>query len=96
MKKRKPRPRMPTVEGPDETGVSYEIKFLEDKYVGNDLHSMLLILLSLVSQRNKNRLNFTLNKTQDIFTLGKLCFSIIERQYKVDIEQLLLALAEYR
>lgn len=55
---------MPTVEGPDETGVSYEIKFLEDKYVGNDLHSMLLILLSIVS--------------------------------KVDIEQLLLALAEYR
>lgn len=44
---------MPTVEGPDETGVSYEIKFLEDKYVGNDLHSILLILLSIVSQRNK-------------------------------------------
>lgn len=41
MKKRKPRPRMPTVEGPDETGVLYEIKFLEDKYVGNDLHSIL-------------------------------------------------------
>lgn len=37
---------MPTVEGPDETGVLYEIKFLEDKYVGNDLHSILLILLS--------------------------------------------------
>lgn len=70
MKKRKPRPRRPTVEGPDETGVLYEIKFLEDKYVGNDLHLILLILLSIVSQRNKNSLNFTLNKTQDIFYTG--------------------------
>lgn len=70
MKKRKPRPRRPTVEGPDETGVLYEIKFLEDEYVGNDLHSILLILLSIVSQRNKNSLNFTLNKTQDIFYTG--------------------------
>lgn len=61
---------MPTVEGPDETGVLYEIKFLEDEYVGNDLHSILLILLSIVSQRNKNSLNFTLNKTQDIFYTG--------------------------
>lgn len=39
-KKRNPRPRMPTietVEGPDDAGVSDEIKFLEEKYVGNDL-----------------------------------------------------------
>lgn len=30
-------PTIETVEGPDDAGVSDEIKFLEEKYVGNDL-----------------------------------------------------------
>lgn len=40
-KKRNLMPKMSTIqiaEGPDETRVSDEIKFLEEKYVGNDLH----------------------------------------------------------
>lgn len=51
-KKRNPRPRMPTietVEGPDDAGVSDEIKFLEEKYVGNDL-----IYFQLFPCRRKN------------------------------------------
>lgn len=48
MKKRKLRLRMLIVEGLDEIGVLYEIKFLEDKYVGNDLYLMLFILFLIV------------------------------------------------
>lgn len=39
---------------PDETGVSDEIKFLKEKYVGNDLHVKRLILLSIVSVKKQN------------------------------------------
>lgn len=42
-------PTIETVEGPDDAGVSDEIKFLEEKYVGNDL-----IYFQLFPWRRKN------------------------------------------
>lgn len=82
-------PTIETVEGPDDAGVSDEIKFLEEKYVGNDL-----IYFQLFPWRRKNP-DWIRHKT--FLTFVKLYFfSTIEGQYEVDIKKLLLAPAEYR